>query len=198
MPFSFATRMGTRFALLTDSRQASKQAIRILLSKKIIEVKMKLKTNFLFLFIAAAIFLTACAANTEGVKKVNTTDENVAIKGFDTVAFFTAEQAIAGNPQYSLIWNGAKWYFSSSENMEKFKAAPEQYAPQFGGYCSWAVSKGYTADGDPNAWKIVEGKLYLNYNRKVKEKWEAEQPKLIEDGRKNWEEFKKKKPEHKG
>jgi len=158
-----------------------------------------LQKSLLFLVISAtAIFFAACAAGTEGVKKINTTAENIAIKGFDTVAFFTAEKAIEGNPQYSFIWNGAKWYFSSAENMEKFKAAPENYAPQFGGYCSWAVSHGYTADGDPNAWKIVDGKLYLNYNQKVKEKWEAEQPKLIEDGRKNWEEFKKKKPEHKG
>jgi YHS domain-containing protein len=160
---------------------------------------MKLQKSLLFLlFSMAAIFLAACAGNVEGVKKINTTAENVAIKGFDTVAFFTAESAVEGNPQYSFIWNGAKWYFSNAENMEKFRANPEQYAPQFGGYCSWAVSKGYTADGDPNAWKIVDGKLYLNYNQKVKEKWEAEQPKLIEDGRKNWEEFKKKKPEHKG
>jgi YHS domain-containing protein len=160
---------------------------------------MKLSKNLLFLFISmTAIFLAACAGSTESVKQVNTTVENVAIKGFDTVAFFTAEQAVEGNPQYSFIWNGAKWYFSSADNMEKFKANPEQYAPQFGGYCAWAVSKGYTADGDPNVWKVVDGKLYLNYNRQVKEKWEAEQQKLIEDGRKNWEDFKKKKPAHKG
>jgi YHS domain-containing protein len=160
---------------------------------------MKLQKSLLFLFItAAAIFLAACAGAAEGVKKVNTTDENVAIRGFDTVAFFTAEQAVEGNPQFSFVWNGAKWYFSSPENMEKFKAAPERYAPQFGGYCAWAVSKGYTADGDPHVWKIVDGRLYLNYNQQVKEKWEAEQPKLIEDGKRNWEEFKKKKPEHKG
>ena len=160
---------------------------------------MKSSKNLLFLLIsAAAIFLAACAGGTGDFKKVNTTAENVAIKGFDPVAFFSVEKAIEGNPQYSFLWNGAKWYFSSAENMEKFKANPENFAPQFGGYCSWAVSQGYTADGDPNAWKVVDGKLYLNYNQQVKEKWEAEQPKLIEAGKKNWEEFKKKKPEHKG
>lgn len=147
----------------------------------------------------SAIFFAACAGSAEeSFKKINTTAENVAVKGFDTVAYFTAQKAIEGNPQYSFVWNGAKWYFSSAENMEKFKSAPENYAPQFGGYCSFAVSKGYTADGDPNAWKIVDGRLYLNYNQKVKEMWEAEQEKRIEDGKKNWEEFKKKKPEHKG
>ncbi|HVE55375.1 MAG TPA: YHS domain-containing (seleno)protein [Pyrinomonadaceae bacterium] len=155
-----------------------------------------MKKFILFLILSIAGF-SACTTS-EGVKKINTTAENIAIKGFDTVAYFSAEKAIEGNPQYSFIWNGAKWYFSSAENMEKFKAAPEQFAPQFGGYCAWAVSKGYTANGDPNAWKVVDGKLYLNYNQQVKEKWEAEQQKLIEDGKKNWEEFKKKKPEHKG
>ena len=145
----------------------------------------------------AAAGLVGCNKS-EDFKKVNTTAENVAVKGFDTVAYFAAERAIEGSAQYSFVWNGAKWYFSSAENMEKFKAAPEQYAPQFGGYCAWAVSKGYTADGDPNAWKIVDGKLYLNYNQQVKEKWEMEQQQRIEEGKRNWEEFKKKKPEHKG
>jgi YHS domain-containing protein len=160
---------------------------------------MKRQKSLLFLFISAtAIFLAACAGSADDFKKVNTTAENVAVKGFDAVAYFTADKAIEGNPQYSFIWNGAKWYFSSSENMEKFKAAPESYAPQFGGYCSFAVSKGYTADGDPNAWKIVDGKLYLNYNQKVKEMWEAEQETRINEAKKNWEGFKKKKPEHKG
>lgn len=156
-----------------------------------------MKTVFFIILVISAVFFAACSS-AESFKKINTTAENIAIKGFDTVAFFTAEKAIEGNPEYSFIWNGAKWYFSSAENMEKFKAAPDAYAPQFGGYCSWAVSHGYTADGDPNAWKVVDGRLYLNYNQKVKEKWELEQQKLIEDGTKNWEEFKKKKPEHKG
>ena len=146
--------------------------------------------------IAAAVWFGI--GRTEGVKKINTTAESLAVKGFDTVAYFTEASAVPGNPQYSYLWNGAKWYFSSAENMEKFKAAPENFAPQFGGYCSFAVSKGYTADADPQAWKIVDGKLFLNYNQKVKEMWEAEQEKRIKDAEQNWREFQKKKPEHKG
>ena len=146
--------------------------------------------------IAAAVWVGM--NQTEGVKKINATAENLAVKGFDTVAYFTENAAVPGNPQHQFIWNGAKWYFSSAENMEKFKAAPDAYAPQFGGYCSFAVSKGYTADADPQAWKVAGGKLYLNYNREVKKLWEGEQEKRIKDGEKNWEEFKKKKPEHKG
>jgi len=159
---------------------------------------MKTKIYTILIISISAIFFAACAGGAEDFNKINTTAETVAVKGFDAVAYFTAENAVEGNPQFSYIWNGAKWYFSSAENMEKFKAAPENYAPQFGGYCSFAVSKGYTADADPQAWKIVNGKLYLNYNRKVKEMWEAEQETRIRDAEQNWDEFKKKKPEHKG
>ena len=156
-----------------------------------------MKKVLLFLIVGIGIALANCSKVDE-FKEVSITAENLAIKGYDTVAYFTADNPVLGNPQYEFVWNGAKWLFSSKENMEKFKQNPEQYAPQFGGYCSWAVSHGYTAEGDPNAWKVVDGKLYLNYNQKVKEKWEAEQQKLIRDGEKNWKEFKVKKPEHKG
>lgn len=130
----------------------------------------------------------------EGVKQVNTTADNVAIKGFDTVAYFSNSDAVQGNPEFKFVWKGATWLFSSAANLDKFKSDPESFAPQFGGYCSWAVSHGYTADGDPTAWKIVDGKLYFNYNQQVKEKWEAEQNSLIGIGTTNWEQFKVKKP----
>lgn len=158
-----------------------------------------MKKTIIFFVIGAAVAIaiwTGMKSN-ESVKLVNTTGENVAVKGFDTVAYFTQEKPLAGKAEIAHEWNGAKWYFASEENKELFAANPEKYAPQFGGYCSWAVSHGYTADGDPQAWKIVGGKLYLNYNLQVKEKWETEQEKLIEIGEKNWTEFKKKKPEHK-
>lgn len=134
----------------------------------------------------------------EGVKPVNTTLENVAIKGYDAVAYFAAEAPVEGDPKLAFVWNGAKWLFASTENLERFKANPERFAPQFGGYCSWAVSHGYTADGDPTAWKVVDGKLYFNYNQKVKQMWEAEQENLIKAGETNWKSFKAKKPQHRG
>lgn len=164
-------------------------------------MKFSAKKLILFLIvgigIAVAVWVGA-TPKTETFKNVNATAENLAVRGFDTVAYFTAEAAVAGDPKYELVWNGAKWLFASAENLEKFRQNPENYAPQFGGYCSYAVSKGYTADGDPQAWKIVDGKLYLNYNQKVKGMWEAEQEQRIRDGEKNWEQFKTKKPEHKG
>lgn len=154
--------------------------------------------NIILILVLGIGFIFSACAKTEGVKQVNTTAENVAIKGFDAVAYFADNGAVKGDPKFEFVWSGAKWYFSSAENMEKFKAAPENYAPQFGGYCSFAVSKGYTADGDPNAWKVVDGKLYLNYNQEVKKMWEAEQAERIKNAEKNWQDFKKKKPEHKG
>ncbi len=114
------------------------------------------------------------------------------------MAYFAVDNAVEGNRTYEFAWNGAKWLFASAENLEKFKQNPEAYAPQFGGYCSYAVSKGYTADGDPKAWKIVDGKLFLNYSEEVKEIWEKEQSANIKKAAGNWETFKTKKPEHKG
>jgi YHS domain-containing protein len=128
----------------------------------------------------------------------NTNADGLALRGFDAVAYFAVDSAVKGDPKFEYAWNGAKWLFSSEENMKKFQENPEAYAPQFGGYCSFAVSEGYTADGDPEAWKIADGKLFLNYNKQVKEKWEQNQAERIEKGKSNWEQFKKKKPEHKG
>jgi len=145
-----------------------------------------------------AVLFAACGRLGEGVAKVNTTADGLAVRGYDAVAFFAENGAVKGDLKYEFAWNGAKWLFANSENLEKFKADPETYAPQFGGYCSYAVSHGYTADGDPDTWKIVDGKLYLNYNQKAKEAWEAEQDKFIKEGEKNWKEFQSKKPEHKG
>lgn len=153
---------------------------------------------FILSFVFGAAVLFAACAKTEGVKPVNTAADNTAIRGFDTVAFFTEEKLAKGKSEFSYDWNDARWEFSSAENLEKFKQSPEKYAPQFGGYCSYAVSHGYTADGDPATWKIVDGKLYLNYNPKAKELWEREQEKFIKDGEKNWKEFLVTKPKHEG
>ena len=110
----------------------------------------------------------------------------VAVGGYDPVAYFTDGKARKGSPEIFLEHNGAKWRFVSEANREAFQAAPEKYAPQFGGYCSWAVSRGYTAKGDPNAWKIVDGKLYLNYNRDVQKTWMKNVSGNIAKGNANW------------
>jgi YHS domain-containing protein len=158
---------------------------------------MNRKIFFAALFVGIAVALAACS-KTETAVGINTGSDGLAIKGFDAVAYFAVDNAVKGNAKYEYVWNGAKWLFSNEENMKKFQADPETYAPQFGGYCSFAVSEGYTADGDPEAWKVVDGKLYLNYNKKVREKWEQNQNERIEKGASNWKSFQTKKPEHKG
>ena len=133
---------------------------------------------------AAAVFI-ACTKS-DKVASIDTKSDGLAVQGFDTVAYFTAENAVKGDTKYEYAWNGAKWLFSSQENLDKFKQSPEAFAPQFGGYCAYAVSHGHTADGDPHAWKVVDGKLYLNYNPEVKQMWEKDQDKFIKDGEANW------------
>jgi YHS domain-containing protein len=110
----------------------------------------------------------------------------LALDGYDAVAYFKTAKPLKGTPEHALGWNGATWHFASAENKAAFAASPQTFAPQFGGYCAWAVSEGYTAKGDPNIWRIVEGKLYLNYNASVQKSWEKEIPGRIAKGNKNW------------
>lgn len=158
---------------------------------------MKITYLLIFAIVISAIAVSSCSTSV-GVSQINTDSNGLAVRGFDAVAFFADNAAVQGSPTFEYVWNGAKWAFANAANLEKFKQDPEAYAPQFGGYCSYAVSHGYTADGDPMTWKIVEGKLYLNYNQDAKAAWEKEQDKFIKDGELNWKQFKTKKPEHKG
>ena len=110
----------------------------------------------------------------------------VAIDGTDPVAYFTEGAPIEGSSAFTHDWNGATWRFASAENRDRFAADPEAFAPQYGGYCAWAVSQGYTASTDPEAWKIVDGKLYLNYSKGVQERWEGDVAGNIAKGDANW------------
>ncbi len=110
----------------------------------------------------------------------------VAIKGYDPVAYFTQHKAVEGNGSFIYDWSGSTWKFSSQASLDSFKAAPEKYAPQYGGYCAYGCSRGYKAPTDPNAWTIVDNKLYLNYNLKVKEIWSGDMANLITIADSNW------------
>jgi hypothetical protein len=110
----------------------------------------------------------------------------LALDGYDPVAYFKSGKATKGSPDQAVTWNGATWNFASAENKAAFETSPQDYAPQFGGYCAWAVSQGYTAKGDPNNWRIVGGKLYVNYNASVQRNWEKDMPGHITKGEKNW------------
>jgi len=105
----------------------------------------------------------------QDVKYFNT--GGTAIKGYDVVAYFLQQKALEGTDQYSTDWSGSKWKFISKAHLDSFKLAPEKYAPQYGRYCAYGCSENHKSPTDPNAWTIVDNKLYLNYNLKVKDFW---------------------------
>lgn len=110
----------------------------------------------------------------------------VAIRGADPVAYFTEGAARYGEKSISYDWQGVTWRFVSEDNRAAFQADPAAYAPQYGGNCAWAVSQGYTASTTPEAWRIVDGKLYLNYSKGVQRTWEKDIPTNITNADKNW------------
>ena len=123
---------------------------------------------------------------TTAISPVNTTDEGVAIKGYDPVAYFTQNKPVQGSAEFEYLWNGAKWRFANAEHRDLFKADPEKYAPQYGGYCAYAVSQGKTADIDPDAWTIFEGRLYLNLDKDVQKLWEKDMKGYIRKADEHW------------
>ena len=120
------------------------------------------------------------------------TKGGVAIRGTDPVAYFTESRPVAGKDAFTTEWNGATWKFASADNLAKFKTDPAKYAPQFGGYCAWAVSQGYSASTVPEAWDIVDGKLYLNYSLGVQSTWRGDRAGNIVKGHANWPQVKAK------
>ena len=113
-------------------------------------------------------------------------DSSAAINGYDPVAYFTDGKPVKGDEQFSFQWKDARWLFASKEHMDLFTANPEKFAPQYGGWCAFGCSKGKKATTDPNAWTIVDGKLYLNHSLEVKDKWNQDQKKSIEKADMNW------------
>jgi YHS domain-containing protein len=87
---------------------------------------------------------------------------DLAIKGYDTVAYFKLGKAVKGSESFTFRWHDMTWQFSSQEHRDLFAAEPERYAPQYDGYCAWAMTESRLAITDPEVWKIVDGKLYLN------------------------------------
>lgn len=136
-----------------------------------------------FLFVFTALFSAAAAA---GAPVYTARFSNLAVEGYDAVAYFTEGKPVKGDKAFSTEYMGAEWRFASADNLAAFKAEPEKYAPQYGGYCAWAVSQNYTARGNPRNWRIVGGKLYLNYNDEIQKRWESDIPGFIAAADKNW------------
>lgn len=119
--------------------------------------------------------------------------DNAAINGYDAVAYFTEARPVKGNNAFSVQHKGATWLFANKNNAELFKATPEKYEPQYGGYCAFGCSRGYKAKTSPDAWTIVNGKLYLNYNTDVRETWNKDQQGYIKKADANWTKVKNEK-----
>lgn len=147
----------------------------------------------------SAIFLLAFAiiGSAVAATPVNTLEKSgllgrfkpsdTAIRGYDTVAYFTQGKPVEGKSEHSVEWQGANWQFSSAENQALFEADPDKYAPQFGGYCAYGVAGGYLVKIEPENWSIIEGKLYLNYDDDVQGQWEQDIPAFIEQANQKFE-----------
>jgi len=139
---------------------------------------------------ALAIFLIlvscfiSCTKNSE--LEADTKPENNAICGYDPVAYFTESKPVQGVNDFSYVWNHAKWNFSSKKNMELFKEDPEKYAPKYNGYCSFALSRNDFVKADPEAWEIVNDKLYLMFNQEIKNAWHRDRRNYIAQADRNW------------
>jgi len=142
--------------------------------------------------ILIALFLIVSATSLMAQKAEVFSSSGTAIKGYDPVSYFKEGKPVKGNETLSYNWNNAKWCFASKDNLDAFAKSPEKYSPQYGGYCAYGMSEGHKAPTDPNAWTIVDGKLYLNYSLDVKQMWNKNQKERIVQADKNWPELKDK------
>lgn len=131
---------------------------------------------------AFAIFAIMLSSHAMADDPIETgTFNNKAIYGYDTVAYFTEDKAVKGKEDFKTTWRGAEWYFSSQEHMDLFVAEPIKYAPQYGGYCAYAMSDGRLVGVDEEAFTILDGKLYLNYSKSVMKEWRTNTGQFIQE-----------------
>jgi YHS domain-containing protein len=140
--------------------------------------------------LAAALLLLGLFGG-GGVTPVNVDKAGVALHGYDPVSYFEGSPR-RGDAKLAYTWKGATWWFATAEDRKKFVEKPEAYAPQYGGYCAKAVSENDTADIDPLAYKVVNGKLYVNYSPKIQKVWEKDIPGRIAKADANWPGLQKK------
>jgi hypothetical protein len=137
----------------------------------------------LSLLVGAAAHLAAQSAI---AKTTYNTSRGIALGGYDMVAYFTEGRPVKGSPSFTHAWEQTTWHFASAAHRDAFAADPLKYAPQFGGFCAYGVSRGYAVDIDPNAWTIVDGRLYLNYSKSVQRTWDKDRATYIQKAEANW------------
>ncbi|MEM6661187.1 MAG: YHS domain-containing (seleno)protein [Pseudomonadota bacterium] len=138
--------------------------------------------------LAAALATAATGASAAALQKdeIYTDMHGHALKGYDAVAYHLERKPVRGEKVYQLEWKGAKWLFSSAENMEKFRADPERWAPQYGGYCAWGIAKDRIVGINPTIFRIFDDKLYLNLNMKVHKEWLGTHSQFISRANEKW------------
>lgn len=149
----------------------------------------RIKTLFAFLLILAGLLASAIHMKPAHAAKAPVYTglvKGVGAGGYDVVAYFTQKKPVRGTKSITQSYQGVQWRFSSVENKNAFAANPEKYVPQYGGYCALAVSRNYTAKGDPKAWRIHDGKLYLNFNKSVRATWAKDIAGNVAKGNRNW------------
>ena len=140
------------------------------------------------LFFLALLVTVPLAVRAQEQPRVNA-ENGVAIKGYDTVAYFTDGQPIEGKSEFHYSWDDVQWRFASVAHRDQFAANPERYAPQYGGFCAGSMYFGETVAADPKAWKIVDGKLYLFATAAGAEKWSRDAAERIQAADDNWRKF---------
>ncbi len=137
-----------------------------------------LKLNLAIWSLVGAVAVVGLAGvwfmNARAARTVNTDLFGIAIQGYDTVAYFTERKAIRGDSRYQVTWQDATWRFANAEHRDLFRADPERYLPQYGGFCAGYLAANGIADADPEAWVIVDGKLYLNWSKKRRDEFTNE------------------------
>lgn len=134
----------------------------------------------------AFLFLLAPTLSGFAQNLLNLNRNGVAVKGYDPVGYFTDGKALKGDPQFQSTHAGAIYLFATADHKETFDKEPEKYAPQFGGYCAWAVSQGYTANIDPEAFQIVDGRLLLQYSLDVRKNFSKDTSGNLKKADINW------------
>ncbi len=135
---------------------------------------------------AATLALGLSAASFAADIDMNANGNDLAISGYDPVAYFTQKAPTKGSDNFTATYKNAIYQFSSAKNRDLFRASPAKYAPQFGGFCAFGVTKGRKFDTDPTAWRVVDGKLYLNLNKDVQKVWLKDVPGYITNANQTW------------
>lgn len=126
------------------------------------------------------------AADIASTSTIIFAEDGIAIRGTDAVAYFTEGKPIPGRQEFAYEWQGVTWLFSSAEHRDLFASNPRAYAPQYGGFCAYGMSYGALVSIMPEAWSIMDGKLYLNYSIALQKKWKEDTARYIDQANLNW------------